>query len=170
MSPYQKETARSFGGVIIIDVSEGRNMYNMYLTTMIVVDGENRSKSVAYCLSSSQDTDMFTWLLKSYSIALYGSNNIAPIECLFSDRAVSIANACRTVWPHVFHGVCLWHLAQNIIRNLGSRLGDNFNLFMDHFWHVYGMGSPATFKIAWQKLLQNWPKAIRYLEDHIAPD
>jgi len=59
-------------------------------------------------------------------MALYG-NNKASIDCLFSDRVISIANACRTVWPHVFHGICLWHLEQNIIRSLGSRLGDSFN-------------------------------------------
>ena len=32
------------------------------------------------------------------------------------------------------------------------------------------MGSPVTFEIAWAKMLENWPKAVRYLEENIYPD
>lgn len=48
----------------------------------------------------------------------------------------------ETCWDN-FHGVCLWHLEQNIVRNLGSRLGDRFDLFMDSFWH-------EDFRLVWQ--------------------
>jgi hypothetical protein len=51
MSPYQLALARLYGEVITLDVSENRNAYKMHLTTLVVVDGKNRTRNIAYCLS-----------------------------------------------------------------------------------------------------------------------
>lgn len=51
--------AEAFGEVIVLDVSEARNCYKMALTTIMVVNGENQSQSMAYALTDTQTTTAF---------------------------------------------------------------------------------------------------------------
>jgi hypothetical protein len=55
MSLYQRELGKRFGDVLQVDVSEGRNVFNFYLTTFAIVDGESNSRNLAYCLHDRQD-------------------------------------------------------------------------------------------------------------------
>ena len=165
MSPYQRTLAEFHGEVLILDVSEGRNMYDFYLTTFVVIDAENNTRNIAYCVSENQDEETFEWMFRHL-------NQYLPPKFLaiFSDRAAAIANAIDTVWPNVFHGICLWHLQKNIVENLSSRLGGRFRAFMRDFWNVYRQGSPAAFYREWTLMFRRWPQASDYLQNHIWPD
>jgi hypothetical protein len=172
MSPYQVTLTQSFGEVILLDVSEARNCYKMALTTIMVVNGENQSRSVAYTLTDTQTTAAFVWIFEQYSRAVYGTTANVPIDAMFMDRATAMVNACNQVWLHVFHGICLWHLEQNLICNLVPLLRGLFTEFMDQFWRMYGMGSSASFDNAWRELIANFlnPAAEDYLCDSIYRD
>jgi zinc finger SWIM domain-containing protein 3 len=149
MSPYQLAVARLYGEVIALDVSENRNAYKMHLTTLVVVDGENRTRNIAYCLSETEDTPMFVWLLQRVQGVIHKNKlSVSTLTAVFSDRDAAIALAVREVWGDAFHGVCLWHLLENIVKNLSSTMGPSFNAFMGEIWETYRMGSPETFETA----------------------
>jgi MULE transposase domain len=123
MSPYQIAMARLYGHVLIVDVTENKNMYGMYLATYIVIDGENRSRNVAYCLSDRQDQLTFAWAMELLHTVTYALSESVSLFAVFSDRALAIVGAVAQVWPDVFHGTCLWHLHENLIKNLRGPLG-----------------------------------------------
>jgi len=64
MSPYQIALAHLHGDILIVDVTENKNVYGMYLTIFVIIDGEYRSRNIAYCLSDRQDQPMFVWALE----------------------------------------------------------------------------------------------------------
>lgn len=160
------------GDVLVVDVSEGRNTYNMYLTTIIVVDSENKSQDVAFCLSERQDATTFEWIFQLIQYAMYkNSNRFTKLTAVFSDRALAIVGAIAEIWPDVFHGYCLWHLQGNLIKNLQGLLGQHrWGRFISDFWQVYRMGSRQTFEIAWERLLDDYPETIPYLQADIYRD
>jgi MULE transposase domain len=170
MNPRQISLFLLYGEVVILDVSENRNAYNMHLTTVIVVDGENRTRNIAYCLHDRQDTDAFVWIFLNLELIFTHNENhgIQQIETVFTDRDLAIANAIQQVWPNVRHRDCLWHLHQNIQKNLGFI--DQYHTFMAEFWRVYWMGSSKTFEDAFNELVNRWPAASNYLMTNLYPD
>ena len=170
MNPRQVSLFLLYGAVIILDVSENRNAYKMHLTTVIVVDGENRTRNVAYCLHDRQDTDAFVWIfLKLKLISTHsGNRGVQQLEAIFTDRDGAIAAAIQRVWPEVRHRACLWHIHENIQLNLGSI--DQYHAFMAEFWRVYWMSSEETFEDAFRDLVDRWPAASSYLTTNLYPD
>ena len=60
MNPYQKILAKFFGDVIILDTCHGKNLYDYALTTFIVIDGDNESRNIGYCLHLYENKETFT--------------------------------------------------------------------------------------------------------------
>jgi hypothetical protein len=170
MSPYQVDLARTYGEALIFDVSVNRNIYKMYLTTFIVVDGENVSRNVAYCLSERQDTDTFTWMLEQYKAAINSKPCFAVFSSIWTDRDPAMAGAIESVYPDIFHGTCTWHLQENLDKNVKPRCQRVYHHFLNQFWECYRRGSPEAFEASWERLIDAWPSLMEYLQLHIYPD
>jgi MULE transposase domain len=170
MNPCQVSLLQVYGDVLSVDTSENRNLYGWPLTTIIVVDGENRSRNVAHCLSKQQDHDLFVWFFRHIRLVYQKNRASIKLGVIFSDRAAAIASAIMEIWPEVSHLLCLFHLMNNIRENLASVLGSSWSYFKQQFWRVYGMGSAETFYIAWEELLQTFPAAASYLRNNIFKD
>lgn len=172
MNPWQVSMLHIYGDILVVDVSEGRNIYNMYLTTIIIIDSENKSRDVAFCLSERQDGTTFEWIFRLVQYAMCKeSNQFTKLTAIFSDRALAIVSAVAEIWPDVFHGTCLWHLQGNLKKNIQGLLGQRrWSRFMSDFWQVYRMGSRQTFEQAWAWLLDEYPETIPYLQSEVYPD
>jgi hypothetical protein len=138
IDPDQMALLRDYGEVIVLDVCEGRNLYDYHLSTLIVVDGANATRSVGYCMHEQQDTDTFVWLFNCMApyIPVGDPQNprIAKFTAIFTDRDAAMAAAILAVWGGtVFHGICLWHLLQNMVKRLSGILRGEFQQFMHHF-------------------------------------
>jgi hypothetical protein len=170
MSPYQIVLAQTYGEALIFDVSVNRNKYKMYLTTFIVVDGENVSRNVAYCLSDRQDTDTFAWMLDRYKAAVNEKPGFATLTSIWTDRDAAMSAAIEKVYPDVFHGTCTWHLQENLDKNVKPSCRLVYHNFLNEFWDCYLKGSPEAFEVAWERLLEAWPNHVEYLQLSIYPD
>ena len=166
MNPYQKVLARFFGDVIIIDSSEGKNLYDYHLTTFVVINGDNESRNIGYCLHLYEDEEAYTWMFRNMRNIL----GTSMPETIFTDRAGGIDCGIKSTWPDAYHGICLWHLAKNLRENLLGCLHKGFPTFMQDFWTVYRKGSPVEFEAAWAKLLNDWTAAQSYLKKEIYSD
>jgi len=165
INPFQRTLVEIYGDVILVDVCEGRNDVDFHLTTFVVIDGENKSRDVAFCISERQDEDTFLWMFRQMN------KYLSPrFSAVFTDRDPAMNAALQEIWSDKFHGICLWHLQKNLTENLGSVLRSNFYLFMRDFWEVYRLGSPPSFVIGWQRLLAKYPEAVTYLKNNIFPD
>ena len=170
MTPAMLAWVRLYGTQILVDGAEGRNSYRMALTTFCVINGNNQSRNVAHCLHETKDQGTYEWMLTILKRQIENSIASVIVKSIFSDRERAIAAALIVVWPEVFHGVCLWHLTENIKKNLRPVMGQDFHPFLNQFWETYSKGSPASFEIAWNRLLRQWPAASRYLTANIYPD
>ena len=107
MSPYQISLASLYADVITLDVSENRDCYGMYISIFIVVEGENRSCDIAFCLSERQDVETFIWMFTHLKNILAQPPVVTQLMVIFSDRAQAIISAVAQCWLSVFHGYCL---------------------------------------------------------------
>ncbi|CAD6940672.1 unnamed protein product [Tilletia controversa] len=57
-----------FGDVIIADVAQGRNIYQMPLNIFCVVDGAGRTRNVAYVVQDREDKEAHQWALEQLII------------------------------------------------------------------------------------------------------
>jgi len=175
IDPDQQILLKKYGSVLLLDVSEGRNIYDYYLTTFVIIDGENRSFNVAYCVHEKQDTETFAWTFRHMDLHLPQGDvpRWTKFEVLFSNRDEAMANAARQVWDNsVFHGICLWHLQRNIDQRLANWL-PNYADFKKEFWNVYMAPSPRFFHVTWHRfmtMLSQHDSARRYMENEIYPD
>jgi hypothetical protein len=168
MSPFQQLLLRYYGFVVILDPTVGKVDYGYYLTTFVLIDGNNKTKNFAYCLHSQQDTASFTWMFRNIK-AQMDQINAVPIESIFSDRAGAILLAVESVWPKTFHGLCLHHIYENLKKNVQRRLGDSFKMFLADFWEVYYSGSELDFETKWVRLLNRYHGARDYLQSSLYP-
>lgn len=162
MSPYQKLLCKFSGEVLIIDACEGRNLYDYYLITFIVIDGENKNRSAAFCIHKTQDGETFEWMFQQMDRVF---RRYSMPEAIFFDQDAGIELGVSKVWPIKFHCYCLWHIVQNIRKALGGKLRHGYNAFMQDFWAVYRVGSPDLFDQEWNRLVSKWSVVQIYLNN-----
>ncbi|CAD6904330.1 unnamed protein product [Tilletia controversa] len=148
-----------FGDVIIADVAQGRNIYQMPLNIFCVVDGAGRTRNVAYVVQDREDKEAHQWALEQLII----TSGFEP-SVVMSDQDSAFISAVRKVSPTSRHLLCLWHLWKNVRRNLLSKLRQEWPTFCNVFWSVYQSPSPVAFELRWRNMLQQFPRAHDYLE------
>ena len=57
MNPLQVSLLEAHGHVLIVDTTENRNMFRYHLTTICVVDGENKRRNIAHLLHETHDQE-----------------------------------------------------------------------------------------------------------------
>ncbi|KAE8183466.1 hypothetical protein CF328_g8176 [Tilletia controversa] len=159
------ETLQRFGDVVIADVAQGRNMYQMPLNVFCVVDGAGRTRNVAYVVQDRQDHDAHQWALQQ----LVSASGSKP-SVIMSDQDAAFMSAVRKVCPDANHLLCLWHLWKNVRRNLVSKLRDQWSQFCQRFWLVYRAPSPKAFETRWNEMLRIFPRTRPYLETFQYPN
>ena len=167
MSPYQQLLSKFFGFVLLLNSSEGKNMFDYHVTTFIVIDGNNKSRNIAYCVHKGQDRETFAWMFGRVKSIL---SQWQKPEAVWSDRDKGIIAARKSVWPDVFHGYCLWHILDNLRSQLGGALHVGFEVFMVDFWETYRMGSAMAFDVAWARLVNMHAATRNPLQENLYPD
>ncbi|RIB02097.1 hypothetical protein C2G38_2228797 [Gigaspora rosea] len=64
---------------------------------------------------------------------------------------------------------CIYHISQNLIRNLKALLGSAYNAFARDFFLFQNNLSPARFNTQWLKLIATYPNAANYLNSELYP-
>ncbi|XP_038693783.1 uncharacterized protein LOC119991509 [Tripterygium wilfordii] len=84
-----------------------------YLGTLFVatcLDGNNQVYPLAFGVGDSENDDAWTWFFEKLNGAIGSMDSLVFI----SDRNASIEKSIRRVFPEVIHGVCMYHLGQNL--------------------------------------------------------
>ncbi|CAB5184916.1 unnamed protein product [Rhizophagus irregularis] len=125
MSPSQQELYQRFSDVVLNDNTCKTNKYNMYLSVLIVKDNYERFRNIANALVEDEMAFTYTWILQCLMKA---TDNIAP-KAFWTDSEPGLINAASQIFPTTPHFYCLFHIWQNIIKNLKSKLGLRFHAF-----------------------------------------
>lgn len=103
--------------VLVIDGTHLGGKYKGVLLTASGQDANFQIFPLAYAIVDSEDTEAWTWFLQKVERILADSPSLAII----SDRATSISNAVKRVYPSAQHRACIVHLARNVNSRYSSK-------------------------------------------------
>src|SRR3954469_9820432 len=159
MSPFQQELYQRFSDVVLNDNTCKTNKYNMYLSVFIVKDNYGRFRNVANALVEDELASTYIWILQCL---LKATSNIAP-KTFWTDSEPGLINAALQVFPTTPHFYCLFHIWQNIIKNLKSKLGSKFLTFSKAFYSCRNVLSIELFEQRWAFMINEFPECERYM-------
>ena len=131
----------------------------MYLTLLIVIDNNTKSRLVAQCLSEDETIESYEWFLD----CLLQTTNNNPPTCLFSDADPALINAVASKLPETHHFLCIFHIQENLRKNLSSKLGQSYKTFYKDFLHARNSLFEEDFHRRWTRLIENYPMTQEYL-------
>ncbi|XP_038875141.1 uncharacterized protein LOC120067676 [Benincasa hispida] len=99
--------------VIIVDGSHLKGKYNGTMLVGVSMDGNNQVYPLAYPIVDSEIDRAWKWFMSNLKCAIGEPSNLVFV----SDRAVSVDNAIHAVFPTTFHGLCTYHIENNILSN-----------------------------------------------------
>ncbi|CAG8466409.1 11336_t:CDS:1 [Cetraspora pellucida] len=119
---------------------------------------------IASCLLANETALNFCWALCQLK-KMADNMTVKCIKTLLTNKDLAFMSAVRTKLPHVKHQLCVWHIEQNIIKNLNNKLKDKFIAFNKDFKEVMFKTDIEKFNIRWNCLLIEYPEANTYITE-----
>jgi hypothetical protein len=158
MSPSQQELYLRFSDVVLNDNICKINKYNMYLSVFMIKDNYGKFRNVANALVEDELASTYTWILQCFMKA---ANNIVP-KAFWTDSKPKLINAAAHVFSSTSHFYCLFHIHQNIIKHLKTKI-PNFNDFIKVFYSCRNALSVEIFEQCWELMIKKFPECERYM-------
>lgn len=158
MTPEQIILWIKYHDVIINDNTAKTNMYNMPLSLFVGIDNNGRTRLLAQAIVSDETFETYQWILQC---ALQATEK-QPIV-FFTDADPAMDAAIPLQFPNSYHAHCIYHIAQNLPKNLKAKLGSLYNSFIEKFYKCRNSLCEPLFFSRWTSLLENFPLAKDYL-------
>lgn len=159
MSPSQQELYQRFSDVVLNDNTCKTNKYNMYLSVFLIRDNYGRFRNVANALVEDELASTYIWILQCLTKA---TDNTIP-KSIWTDSEPGLINAISQVFPNTPHFYCLFHIWQNIIKHLKSKISD-FNEFGKAFYSCRNTLSISIFEQRWEDMIKRFPECQNYMD------
>ncbi|XP_038888768.1 uncharacterized protein LOC120078560 [Benincasa hispida] len=112
LGPYIRGFA-SCWPCIIVDGSHLKGKYKGAMLVVVSMDGNNQLYPLAYAIVDNETDQSWKWFMSNLKCSIGEPDNLVFV----SDRIVSIDNAIRAFFSTTFHGLCTWHIEQNLVTN-----------------------------------------------------
>ena len=159
MEPKQVELYIRYSAVVAHDNTAKTNIYGLPLSIFVVVDNNYNTRPVAQAFLDDETLESYAWSLR------------IMLQVLHIYPAVMITNADPTmdaaitqIYPQMKHLHCIWHISQNIPKNLKGKLHGNYEEFAKKFFQCRNKLSIKCFEHDYIKLIEDYPSAKNYLE------
>ena len=120
---------------------------------------------LAVALTSREGTNDYNWQLQCYREAAG-----IPPQLVLTDADPGVTASIAETFPAARHLWCLWHIHQNLRKNLGRILDSQYSQFAAQFKACQQHVSETIFKAKYEELKQCWPEAVPYLDQHLTPN
>jgi hypothetical protein len=138
----------SFSDVITFDSTYLTNKYDMPFAPFVGVNHHGQSILLGCALLSSETTDTYTWLFRTWLRCMGGSSPGGIV----TDQCESMRKAISTVFPGTRHRLCLWHIMQKIPTKLGAN--SNYKMIKKSLKTlVYESVREVEFEMGWQEMV-----------------
>ncbi|CAG8746628.1 13364_t:CDS:2, partial [Cetraspora pellucida] len=148
MSLGQVDLWLRYYNVVVNNNTARTNQYQMPLGLFIVIDNKCKTHLACQVLISDETIDTHVWILEHIKKAV----DKVPIV-MFTDRDPALDAAIPIVFSETYSAHCIFHIAQNLPKNLKAKLGINWNNFIKQFYECQ----------RWNKLLNDFPMTKDYL-------
>lgn len=96
--------------VIVVDGTFLKAAYKGTLLTATTEDAGGKIFPLAFAIVDSENDNAWKWFFEQ----LKESFGERPGLCIISDRHASIEKAAKTIFPQAAHGICMYHLLNNL--------------------------------------------------------
>lgn len=144
--------------VIINDNTAKTNVYNMPLSVFVGVDNNGRTRLLAQAIISDETFETYQWILQ----CTLQATDHQPVV-FFTDADPAMDAAVPIKFPDSYHAHCIYHIGQNLPKNLKAKLGNLYNDFIGKFYKCRNSHCETLFFARWNDLLENFPLAKDYL-------
>ena len=165
MTPDQVNLWLKYYDVVVNDNTFRTNQYQMPLGVFIVIDNKCKTRLVCQVLVSDESLDTHIWILNCIKRA----TNQAPIM-MFTDADPALDAAIPVVFPETYPAHCIFHITQNLPKNLKAKLGEKWDNFIEQFYQCRNSLCEPLFKQRWNQLLNDYPMAKDYLLRSLDPN
>ena len=146
---------------------DGTFLKGSYLGTMFVAvckDGNNQIYPLAWGIADSENDTSWEWFMVKLRGVIADHQNLVFI----SDRHASIERAIRGVFPHAYHGFCIYHLKGNLMTKYKlpsdkSKKG----VYLSTYFTAAKAYRVHDFQYQLNKMRQMRPDVTKYLEEDV---
>ncbi|GBC11791.2 protein FAR-RED IMPAIRED RESPONSE 1-like [Rhizophagus irregularis DAOM 181602=DAOM 197198] len=117
-----------------------------------------KTRIVAQAIVDDESQFLYEWVFQYVKEA----TGVAPkVFVTNGDPAVNAAVIIQ--YPNAFHMHCIWHISQNLPKQLKGKLGSTYNDFIKDFYKARNSLTEGQFYERWDTLSQNYPESKDYL-------
>ncbi|XP_041009294.1 protein FAR1-RELATED SEQUENCE 5-like [Juglans microcarpa x Juglans regia] len=138
-----------FGDVVTFDTTYLTNRYGMSFAPFVGVNHHGQSILLGAGLISSEDTESFIWLFKTWLDCIDGK---APTT-IITDQDRAMKNVIAIVFLNTRHRYCLWHVLHKVPEKLGADCQYKCGLESKLLSCVYDSLTIEKFELGWNVLI-----------------
>ncbi|XP_042975683.1 protein FAR1-RELATED SEQUENCE 9-like [Carya illinoinensis] len=150
--PRSRAAYQYFGDVVTFDTTYLTNRYGMPFAPFVGVNHHGQSILLGAGLISSEDTETFEWLFRTWLECMDG---IAP-KAIITDQDRAMKNAISIVFPESQHRFCLWHILKKVPEKLGSYGSYKSGLKTTLMKCVYDTQTREEFENCWDRFITTY--------------
>jgi len=105
------------------------NRYNRLLSLFVIPDNNLKTRIVAQAIVDDETQFSYEWVYQ----CIKEITSILP-RVLVTDGDPAVNAAVMVQFPDTFHMHCIWHISQNLPKQLKGKLGSSFDKFMKDFY------------------------------------
>ncbi|XP_028085082.1 protein FAR1-RELATED SEQUENCE 5-like [Camellia sinensis] len=144
-------TYEAFGDVVTCDTTYLMNKYDLPLALFVGVNHHGQSILFGCGLLSSEDTNTYVWLFKSWLSCMLGH----PPKAIITDQCSAMQNAIHIVFLEARHRWCLWHVMKKLLEKLrGYSQYEPIKLALQNV--VYDSFTKDEFEHKWKVMISNF--------------
>ncbi|KAL5581673.1 hypothetical protein UlMin_014115 [Ulmus minor] len=139
-----------------IDATHLKGKYRGVLFTAVCHDANQQIFPLSFGVGDSENDASWSWFLGRVK-SVFGVN---PALVIVSDRHRSINNAVQEVFPQAFHGICMYHL----LNNLKTKFRNKTKELEQHYIRTAKTYNLQDFHVLFYTLCSAVPGVKEYLE------
>ncbi|GAU26907.1 hypothetical protein TSUD_03100 [Trifolium subterraneum] len=138
-----------FGDVITFDTTYKTNKDCRPLGVFVGLNNHRKTVIFGATLLYDETIPYFRWLFETFLKAMGG----AKPKTILTDQDAAMARAISVVMPETFHGLCTWHIRQNVVRHVNHLYQKSSRFRFDFEACIDLHEEESEFLNAWNSLL-----------------
>ncbi|GKV45463.1 hypothetical protein SLEP1_g52539 [Rubroshorea leprosula] len=140
-----------FGDVVAIDKTCISNKYEIPLVAFVGINHHGQPILLGCGLLADESFETYIWLFRAWLTCMSGR----PPQTIITDQCKAMQSAIAEVFPKAHHRLCLSHVIQSILENLGgSQDSGTFQMILNRV--IYDSLKVEEFELAWEEMIHNF--------------
>ena len=134
------------------------NCYNRPLSLFITSNNNLKTRIVTQVIVDDEIQLLYEWVFWCVKKVIGVSPKVFVMD---GDSAVN--STVMIEFPNTYHIHCIWHISQNLSKQIKGILSSSFSDFMKDFFKIKNSLIEKQFNESWKMLLQNYLQSKEYL-------